>query len=165
MLWGVSYNSRPRLSTKKEHHDGMTIDHDGLLAEARTAAAGAYAPYSRFRVGAALLCSDGAVFRGVNVENRSYGLTNCAERSAIFAAVSAGHRSFAAIAVFSPDSRDPVPPCGACRQVLSEFAHPEMPVLYAGTEGRTETTVGELYPHDSLHELKGHIPPGHTPAS
>jgi cytidine deaminase len=134
------------------------MDPKRLLTEARAAAAGAYAPYSRFRVGAALLCSDGTIVRGVNVENRSYGLTNCAERSAIFAAVSTGHRRFAAIAVYSPDSRDPVPPCGACRQVLSEFAAPETPVLYAGTEGHAETTVGELYPYDSLHQLKDGAP-------
>jgi len=60
--------------------------------------------------------------------------------------------------VFTPDSREPVPPCGACRQVLSEFAPPELPVIYAGSEGRAETNVGELYPHDSLHDLKGDAP-------
>jgi cytidine deaminase len=136
----------------------MTIDRDRLLEEARAAAAQAYAPYSRFRVGAALLCSDGTVIRGANVENRSYGLTNCAERSAVFAAVSAGKRSFAAIAVFTPDSPQPVPPCGACRQVLSEFASGELPVIYAGLQGSAETTVGDLYPYDSLHELKGASP-------
>ncbi|MBN1837844.1 MAG: cytidine deaminase, partial [Spirochaetales bacterium] len=127
----------------------MDFDRDRLLEEARAAAAQAYAPYSGFRVGAALLCADGTVFRGTNVENRSFGLTNCAERSAVFAALSAGCRTFEAIAVFALDSREPVPPCGACRQVLSEFAGGAFPVLLAGTQGSTRTTLGELYPFDS----------------
>ena len=136
----------------------MDMDRGRLLQEARNAANRAYAPYSGFRVGAALLCTDGTVFQGANVENRSFGLTNCAERTAVFAAVSAGQRSFAAVAVYTPDSREAVPPCGACRQVLSEFAAPDLPVLLAGREGSTETTLGELYPFDSLHDLKKNRP-------
>ena len=81
----------------------------------------AYAPYSNFRVGAALLCSDGSIETGVNVENRSFGLTNCAERSAVFTAVSKGKKDFKAVAIYCRDADYPVPPCGACRQVLSEF--------------------------------------------
>jgi cytidine deaminase len=126
-----------------------------LVARARRAAERAYAPYSRFRVGAALACEDGTVFDGANVENRSFGLTCCAERSAIFAAVSAGHRSFAALAIYSPDSPAPLPPCGACRQVVSEFADPSFPLALAGADGTVlELTMAELLPFDSLQALR-----------
>jgi len=132
-----------------------------LLSLARDAARFSYSPYSRFPVGAALLCADGSVVAGANVENRSFGLTNCAERSALFAAVSQGKRDFAAIAVSCPASGEPVPPCGACRQALTEFCPPEMPVHYAGKDGRhVSTTLGELLPRDSLHSLKTQNPPG-----
>lgn len=125
-----------------------------LFDKAAEASARAYAPYSSFRVGAALLCEDGSVFVGVNVENRSYGLTICAERSAIAAAVSSGHRRFVALAVATPDSSVPVPPCGACRQVISEFAPADAPVVFgAGAGALVVSSVGELYPLDSLHEL------------
>jgi cytidine deaminase len=91
-----------------------------LLSRARAAAAQAYAPYSQFPVGAAVLTSDGSIYSGSNVENASYGLTTCAERTAIGSAVSAGHREIVAVAVAAP--RKPgTTPCGACRQVLSEF--------------------------------------------
>jgi cytidine deaminase len=125
-----------------------------LLREAREAAEASYSPYSHFPVGAALLCKDGTVFTGTNVENRSFGLTNCAERSAIFSAISAGNGEFAAIAVSTPGSDTAVAPCGACRQVLSEFARADFPVTFAGTEERVDTTLGQLYPFDSLQELK-----------
>nr|AGS53340.1 cytidine deaminase [uncultured bacterium contig00014] len=130
------------------------IDLEGLFAEARKAADFAYVPYSKFRVGAALLADDGTVIIGCNVENRSFGLTVCAERTAVLKAVSTGLRSFKALAISTPDSEIPVGPCGACRQVLSEFMPPSSPVLFAGSgKERVETTLGILYPFDSLHEL------------
>ena len=126
-----------------------------LMEHARGAARHTYSPYSGFPVGAALLCGDGTVITGANVENRSFGLTNCAERSALFAAVSQGKRDFRALAVFCPQSDVPVPPCGACRQALSELCPADMPVLYAGRDGAPSlTTLGELLPKDSLHDLK-----------
>ncbi len=125
-----------------------------LFKAAEDAASRAYAPYSMFRVGAALLCEDGRVFTGVNVENRSYGLTICAERSAFVAAVSAGARSFTALALCTPDADVPVPPCGACRQVLTELCPPGMPVRYGPDAVRSRTlSLGQLYPEDSLHDL------------
>ncbi len=130
------------------------IEEKALFALALEAAGNAYAPYSRFRVGAALLVENGSVVTGVNVENRSFGLTNCAERSAVYTAVSAGNRTFSAIAVATPDSDYPVSPCGACRQVLSEFMSPETPVVFGPDYARAvHTTVGILFPHDALHEL------------
>ncbi len=105
-----------------------------LLARAREVRANAYAPYSRFTVGAALLAADGRVFAGCNVENASYGLTICAERTAAFAAVLAGAGPIEAVAVAcvdAPEGSDPalLMPCGACRQVLAEFAGPDTPFL------------------------------------
>jgi cytidine deaminase len=129
-------------------------DMSELLEQARRAAEASYSPYSRFRVGAALLCKDGTVITGTNVENRSYGLTNCAERSAIFSAISAGRTDFEAIAVSTPDSAAAVAPCGACRQVLSEFAKANFPVVFAGRDQKVEATLEELYPFDSLQDLK-----------
>ena len=130
-----------------------------LCAQARRAAERAYAPYSHFRVGAALRSSDGTVFVGVNVENRSYGLTCCAERSAVFSAISAGQRSFSALAIYSPDSQDPLPPCGACRQVISELVPPDFPVICAGAGGAVlRLTLADLLPRDSLHDLKDRRP-------
>ena len=128
---------------------------DTLFKEARKAADTAYAPYSKFRVGAALLCEDGTVIAGCNVENRSYGLTVCAERNAIFQAVAKGQRRFTALAISTPDSDVPVGPCGACRQVLSEFMWPEVQVRFGGNSpAQVETTIGALLPLDSLHDLK-----------
>ncbi len=128
---------------------------DELINRARDAARFTYSPYSRFPVGAALLCADGNIVTGANVENRSFGLSNCAERSALFAAVSQGRTSFLALAVFCPAADVPVSPCGACRQALSEFCQKEMPVYYAGKDGKyLTTTMGELTPMDSLHGLK-----------
>lgn len=113
-----------------------------LLALARAAARKAYAPYSRFQVGAALLASDGSVFTGCNVENSSYGLAMCAERVAIGKAVSEGKRSFAAIAVVALGKRGKgVRPCGACRQVMAEFGAKTRVICEDA-----EFTVGELLP-------------------
>ena len=101
-----------------------------LLHAAQAAAENAYAPYSDFPVGAALLATNGAILTGVNVENASFGLTLCAERTALVKAISEGHRDFQAIAVWA--SRRPhgsVTPCGACRQVMAEFLSPQTPVI------------------------------------
>ena len=103
------------------------MDIDGLIRVASEARRHAYAPYSLFSVGAAVLAASGAVFTGANVENASYGLTICAERAAVFAAASAGERRIRAVAIVA-EARDPVPPCGACRQVLVEFG-PEVLVV------------------------------------
>ena len=136
-------------------HRDSTPDAHALMAQAREAARLSYSPYSGFPVGAALLCEDGTVIKGTNVENRSYGLANCAERSALFAAVSQGRRKFVAIAVACPASGVPVSPCGACRQALSEFCAPEMPVYFAGSgPDFVTTTISELLPKDALHGLK-----------
>ena len=132
----------------------MRIDAEKLMNEARAAAAGAYAPYSRFRVGAALAMGDGTIVRGINVENRSFGLSNCAERTAIFTTLTAGNRDIRAIAVAGPDAWEPLPPCGACRQVMSEFCPPETPVFYDdGKGGYVTSSVAELYPANSLMDL------------
>lgn len=132
------------------------MDTNTLFALALEASASAYAPYSNFRVGAALLCADGSIVTGVNVENRSFGLTVCAERSAVSAAVSAGKRAFLGIVVATPDAEYPVSPCGACRQVLSEFMPADAPVAFGcSADAMIVTTIGALYPHDALHELKG----------
>lgn len=106
----------------------------------------AYVPYSNFPVGAALLSKTGEVYTGCNVENASYGLSNCAERTAIFKAVSEGARTFDKL-VITGDTDGPISPCGACRQVISEFCAPDMPVILTNLRGDTEeTTVGKLLP-------------------
>jgi cytidine deaminase len=109
---------------------------DELLAGARRARGSAYAPYSRFAVGAVILAEDGRTFSGANVENASYGLSMCAERTAAFHAAAEGARRFAAVAVVASND-EPTWPCGACRQVLWEFG-PEMVVVSEGLGGRTE---------------------------
>ena len=127
-----------------------------LLNEAAKASEMSYSPYSHFSVGAALLCSDGEIVTAANVENRSYGLTICAERSAIVKANSMGKRDFKALAIYCGMADYPVSPCGACRQVISEFAPSDMPVYFSGADiaNRVETTVGELFPFDALDELR-----------
>jgi cytidine deaminase len=117
---------------------------EDLLAEARTAMASAYAPYSGFSVGAALLAEDGTVWTGCNVENASFGLTVCAERVAVFGAVVGGRRGFASLAVVTT-ADEAVPPCGACLQVLSEFA-PELRVISQGRGQPVEWSLDELLP-------------------
>jgi cytidine deaminase len=116
-----------------------------LMGEARKARRMAYAPYSHFPVGAALLTAEGRVFHGCNVENASYGLTTCAERSAVFAAVAAGERRFTAIAITAREGRG-APPCGSCRQVLHEFA-PGLRVYWRDARGRIlKSTLKALLP-------------------
>jgi cytidine deaminase len=117
---------------------------DPLVSAARAAQQQAYAPYSRFRVGAALESDDGRIFAGCNVENASYGLTICAERAAVFTAVAAGARRFRRVLVVS-DSDPPAAPCGACRQVLAEFG-PELPVTAVGPSGTVSWTMAQLLP-------------------
>jgi cytidine deaminase len=115
-----------------------------LVDAARAARANAFAPYSKFAVGAALLCQDGTIVRGCNVESASYPLTMCAERNAVFAAVAGGKRKFVAIAIAGPsDAR--TSPCGACRQILAEFG-PDMVVYYTVPGGVEETTARALLP-------------------
>ena len=125
--------------------DGSVSD-DALLALAREAMKRSYSPYSRFKVGAALLCADGRVFQGCNIENASFGLTNCAERTAIFKAISEGATEFTAIAIASENAAPW--PCGACRQVMNEFA-PSIRVIVTWNDGKNveEATLPQLLPH------------------
>lgn len=124
----------------------MSVDWKLLQAQAIRARENAYAPYSRFSVGAALLGGDGRVFTGCNVENASYGLCICAERNAVFSAVAAGTQKFRAIAIVS-SAAQPVTPCGACRQVLAEFA-PSFDVRCYGNDGsEVAHTTASLLPH------------------
>ena len=116
-----------------------------LLKKARTVAKRAYAPYSGFEVGAALLTSSGSVFLGCNVENASYGMTICAERGAVASMVSIGHLDPVAIAVAGGKSGTPCPPCGACRQVLAEF-NPDMLVVLESPNRIIVMSVDELLP-------------------
>lgn len=118
-----------------------------LMLAAREAMPNAYAPYSGYKVGAALLCDDGTIFQGCNVENASYGLTVCAERTAVCSAVASGHVQFKAIAIVASGPHAPYP-CGACRQVLTEFCPPDFAVYVAGEDGYKAFTLGELLPHD-----------------
>jgi cytidine deaminase len=116
-----------------------------LIEKAVEASKRAYAPYSRFLVGAALELEDGRVVQGCNVENASFGLTNCAERTALFAAIAMGEKKFKKIVVFV-DRADFTPPCGACRQVINELA-PEAEILLVNREKKVKrTSIGELLP-------------------
>ncbi len=121
---------------------------DLLIQSAREAAQSAYCPYSNYPVGAAVLTLDGQIYTGCNIENISFGLSMCAERTALFKAVSSGCRSFAALAVVGGD-KQPASPCGACRQVLAELCPPQMPVFIARLKkgGKIIThTLGDLLP-------------------
>ncbi len=126
----------------------VLVASDVLLTMARQAREQAYAPYSRFLVGAAVITRDGRRFSGCNVENASYGLCNCAERTALFSAVAAGCKpgDFEALAVIG-DTEGPISPCGACRQVMSELCREDMPVWLGNLHGDVqETTVSALLP-------------------
>jgi len=122
----------------------MTTTLSELLEIARKAAELAYAPYSGYKVGSAVLCKDGSIYSGCNIENASYSLTLCAERTAIFKAISEGKKEFEAIAIYV-DSDIVFPPCGACRQVISEFA-PSISVVYANREETVESSMDLLLP-------------------
>lgn len=122
------------------------LDKQQLIKHAIHATKNAYVPYSKFPVGAALLTDDDQVFEGCNIENSAYSMANCAERTAFFKAISDGKRSFKALAV-TGNTAGPISPCGACRQVISEFCSPDMPVYLTNLQGAVhETTVGELLP-------------------
>jgi cytidine deaminase len=124
------------------------MHYQALIDEARAARELAYTPYSTFKVGAALACHDGRVFRGCNVENASYGLCNCAERTAFFSAIAHGYRpgDFTALAVIG-DTIGPIAPCGACRQVILELGGNALPVVLANLKGDVkETTAAEQLP-------------------
>lgn len=115
-----------------------------LMNRAIKARENSYCPYSHFAVGAALLCEDGTLYEGCNIENASYGLTNCAERTAIFKAVSEGHTKFKTLAVVA-DTEGPCAPCGACRQVISEFEIPQ--IILANLKGNYRVvSLDELLP-------------------
>ena len=117
-----------------------------LIDISKAAQKNSYSPYSNFKVGAALLCSDHSIYTGCNIENATYGATNCAERTAVFKAVSEGKRSFEAIAITSSGGGLTFP-CGICRQVLGEFS-PEIKVILENTDGSLQTfTLNELLPH------------------
>jgi cytidine deaminase len=131
---------------------------DRLIEQAALARARAYAPYSGFQVGAALLAASGTIYLGCNVENSAYPAGICAERGALAAALAAGERQFVRMAVIAGSDR-PVPPCGICRQVIAELA-PGMPLLLANLDGaRTETTPEALLPGAfTAHDLTANTP-------
>jgi len=122
----------------------VEVDWERLVEEGWQAREAAYAPYSGFAVGAALLGGSGRVHRGCNVENASLGLTVCAERNAVCSAVAAGEREFAALAICA-EGAEPATPCGACRQVLAEFA-PDLPIVMAARGASRRARLSELLP-------------------
>ncbi len=118
-----------------------------LINKAKKARENAYAPYSEFKVGAALLCKDGKIYTGCNIENISYGATNCAERTAIFKAVSEGEYEFEAIAIVGgKDKLELTSPCGMCRQVMSEFCDSDFKIILADDVNQKEYLLEELLP-------------------
>jgi cytidine deaminase len=133
---------------------------DKMFKKALEVQKNAYVPYSEFPLGAAILTEDGSIYTGVNVENAAYGLTNCAERSAIFSAVSQGHRKIEAVLIVS-STEEPVPPCGSCRQVINEFADGEIEIIMMTEKGKEITmTSSELLPgafSDSSMEKKDEL--------
>lgn len=132
----------------------INTDDLNLFRLALEASESAYAPYSKFPVGAALLGQDG-IYTGCNIENRSYGATICAERTAFAKAVSSGCMKFKALAIAAPKSPTPVGPCGICRQVISEFCGEDFPVIFGVSESKLlKIPIKELYPYNSLENLK-----------
>lgn len=122
------------------------MDTEQLIEEAKEARKQAYVPYSKFAVGAALLTENGKVYRGCNIENAAYSMANCAERTVLFKAISEGEKNFKLLVVVADTDR-PCSPCGACRQVISEFCPPDMKVVLTNLKGDLlETTVKELLP-------------------
>ncbi|MHC5268858.1 cytidine deaminase [Enterococcus sp. LJL98] len=125
----------------------MKTEKQKWIEEAVAALDQAYVPYSHFPVGACLVTEEGKTYQGVNIENASFGLTNCAERTAIFKAVSEGERAFQHL-VIAGKTPEPISPCGACRQVMVEFFDPAMPVTLVGENGiQKEMTVEALLPY------------------
>lgn len=129
---------------------------DELIETAKMARKRAYVPYSKFAVGAALLTTDGKVYHGCNIENAAYSMCNCAERTALFKAYSEGDQDYEMLVVIA-DTKKPVPPCGACRQVISELCPKDMRIILTNLQGdRKEYTVEELLPGafsaEDLHE-------------
>lgn len=139
LFFGIPFHAGVR------HRAGMVTDEE-LVELAWSAREMAYAPYSNFKVGAAVLATDGRVFAGCNVENLSYGLTMCAERVAIATAVAAGARDIARVAVVA-DTREPISPCGACRQVMAEFSVAR--VVLASQRESLSFALAELLPRAS----------------
>ncbi|AIE79098.1 cytidine deaminase [Bacillus tropicus] len=131
------------------------MDKKKYIEEANKMLEKAYIPYSKFPVGAALVTKEGKIYTGCNIENASYGLCNCAERTAIFKAVSEGERDFSYL-VITGETDGPISPCGACRQVIAEFCDPKMPVLLTNVKGdEKEVTVEQLLPGAfSIEDLK-----------
>ena len=124
------------------------IDSKKLMSAAKNAMKQAHAPYSKFKVGAALLCQDGSIYSGCNIENASYGLTICAERTAFLKAVSEGKRKFSAIAISASDKKAMPYPCGACRQVMTEFCNKDFIILVVQPSGKHESfRLGDLLPN------------------
>lgn len=120
---------------------------DDMIKQAVLASKNAYVPYSNFPVGVTLKTKEGQIFTGCNIENASFGLTNCAERTAIFKAISEGHRDFSEIVIYG-QTEEPISPCGACRQVMAEFFEPSMPVVLISKAKKTVVmTVEELLPY------------------
>lgn len=132
------------------------VNIEQLIEEAKAAREMAYTPYSKFKVGAALITNEGKIYKGCNIENAAYSMCNCAERTAIFKAYSEGDKKYQAIAVVA-DTKRPVPPCGACRQVIAELCPKDMRVILTNLQGDIEElTVSELLPGafsaEDLHE-------------
>lgn len=132
------------------------MNKEQLASLAKSAMEKAYSPYSNYKVGAALLCKDGSVFTGCNVENASFSATNCAERTAFFKAVSEGKRGFSAIAICGGKGGDIeglFPPCGVCRQVMKEFCDDDFKIYLLTKEGIETYTLGELLPVSFAHKM------------